>query len=40
MTTVIRAKDRKVVPSFINVIKDALTKNIGLSVWLLETFIN
>ena len=40
LTTVIRAKERKTVPHFINLIKNALKKNVTLSVWLLETFAN
>jgi hypothetical protein len=40
LTTVIRAKERKSVPSFMKIIREALNKNVGLSIWLLETFGN
>ena len=37
-TTVIRAKERKVLPSYIGIIRNALTKDVALSLWLVETF--
>ena len=40
LTTVIRAKERKSIPQFMKIIRDALEKNIQLCVWLLETFTN
>ena len=38
LTTVIRAKERKSVPQFMKIIREALQKDILLSAWLLETF--
>ncbi len=39
LTTVIRAKERgRSVPFFMQIIKQALRKNVALSVWLLESF--
>jgi len=40
LTTVIRAKERKSVPSFMKIIREALEKSISICVWLLETFSN
>lgn len=40
LTTVIRAKERKSVPFFMKIIREALQKNVLLSVWLIETFSN
>ena len=40
LTTVIRAKERKAIPHFMKIIRQALEKNISLCVWLLETFCN
>jgi len=41
LTTVIRAKERgKTVPHFMLIIREALKKNISLSIWLLESFNN
>lgn len=40
MTTVIRAKERRIVPSYMQIIKEALRKNVSLAVWLLESFSN
>jgi hypothetical protein len=40
LTTVIRAKERKAIPNFMRVIREALKKNVSLSIWLLETFSN
>jgi hypothetical protein len=37
---VIRAKERKTVPSFMHIIRMSLEKNVALSVWLLESFAN
>ena len=38
LTTVIRAKERKVIPSIIQLIKKALEKDVALSMWVIETF--
>lgn len=38
LTTVIRAKERKAVPHFMKIIREALKKNIQLSLWFVETF--
>ena len=40
LTTVVRAKERKSVPHFMKIIREALVKNVPLSVWLVETFSN
>lgn len=40
LTTVIRGRDRKIVPQYIQLIRLALAKNVALSLWLLETFAN
>ena len=40
LTTVVRAKERKSIPHFMKIIREALEKNIQLCVWLLETFSN
>lgn len=39
-TTVIRAKERKSIPQLMVIIREALKKNVSLSVWLLESFVN
>lgn len=39
-TTVIRAKERKSIPALMAIIREALKKNVLLSVWLLESFVN
>jgi len=38
LTTVIRAKERKTIPQFMKIVREALKKNISLCLWLLETF--
>lgn len=40
LTTIIRARERKSIPSFMKIIKEALMKNVALSIWLIETFNN
>ena len=40
LTSVIRAKERKAVPSYMKIIREALQKNINLSLWLVENFCN
>jgi len=41
LTTVIRAKERgRTVPYFMQIIREALKKNVSLSLWLLESFNN
>mmetsp|Transcript_8862 Transcript_8862/g.8237 ORF Transcript_8862/g.8237 Transcript_8862/m.8237 type:complete len:107 (+) Transcript_8862:5955-6275(+) len=40
LTTVIRAKERKTIPLFMKIIREALKKNISLCVWILETFVH
>jgi hypothetical protein len=37
LTTVIRGKDRSVVPPYMNFVKFYLKENLSLSIWLLET---
>jgi len=37
---VIRARERKLVPQYIQIIREALIKNIPLSIWLIESFSN
>lgn len=38
LTVGLRSKERSVLPEYVALIRDALKKNIGLSLWLLETF--
>jgi hypothetical protein len=40
LTVGLRSKDRSVLPEYVALIRDALKKNIGLSLWLIETFSN
>lgn len=40
LTTVIRAKERKSIPFFMKIIREALTKNVSLCIWILEIFSN
>jgi hypothetical protein len=41
LTTVVRAKDRgRTVPYFMQIIREALKRNVALSIWLLESFNN
>ena len=36
----LRSKERTVLPDYLELIREALKKNIGLCLWLLETFTN
>lgn len=38
LTIALRSKERGVLPDFVALIRQALTKNIGLCLWLIETF--
>lgn len=38
LTTAVRAKERKSIPHFMKIIREALNLNIRLCVWFLETF--
>lgn len=40
MTVALRSKERTVLPDYLSLIREALNKNIGLCLWLLETFTN
>jgi len=40
MTIGIRSKERNVLPDFVTLIRNALKRNIGLCLWLVETFSN
>lgn len=38
LTVALRSKDRSVLPDYLVTIRNALKKNIGLCLWLVETF--
>jgi len=38
LTVSLRAKDRTALPDYVALIREALNKNIGLCLWLIETF--
>jgi len=38
LTTIVRAKERKLLPDFLVPLREALKKDVSLCVWLLETF--
>jgi hypothetical protein len=38
LTVSVRSADKSVIPNFINTIKEALKKHIGLCIWLIEIF--
>jgi len=38
LTVALRSKERAVLPDYLGLIREALKKNIGLCLWLLETF--
>jgi hypothetical protein len=38
LTVAIRSKERTVLPDYVALIRKALNKNIGLCLWLIETF--
>ena len=40
LTVGLRSKERSVLPDYVALIRDALKKNIGLSLWFIETFSN
>jgi len=40
LTVGLRSKERSILPDYVAFIRDALKKNIGLSLWFIETFSN
>ena len=40
LTVALRSKERSVIPDYVALIRDALKRNIGLSLWFIETFSN
>jgi len=38
LTVILRSSERAVLPDYVNIIRTALKKHIGLCLWLLETF--